>query len=109
MFNLWITTRSWLKKIIMINRCNICIEEQCKGAKNCNCETCSKISECTKYLKPTLRITRKCTQHCSMCCFSCSPKESEMMTVETAKQVAEFYENNNISYTQIMGGEFFKS
>jgi len=91
----------------MNNRCNICIEEDCKGAKNCNCETCSRANECPRFLKPTLRITRKCTQHCIMCCFSCSPKREEMMTFEMAEKVSQFYKNNNISYTQIMGGECF--
>lgn len=88
-------------------RCNICIEEDCKGAKNCNCETCSRAKECPRFLKPTLRITKKCTQHCIMCCFACSPKSEEMMTVEMAEKVAMFYKNNGITYTQIMGGECF--
>jgi len=42
-----------------------------------------------------------------MCCYSCSPKENEMMTVEMAEKVAKFYNKNGIYYTQIMGGECF--
>jgi len=87
--------------------CNICLEETCEGKRNCDCLACDKQAECYRFLKPTLRITRKCTQHCSHCCFSCSPKATEMMSVETAEQVAKFYENNNIFYTQLMGGECF--
>lgn len=90
-----------------MNRCNICIEEDCKGEKHCNCDTCARFKECPKFLKPTLRITRKCTQHCIMCCFSCSPECEEMMSVEMAEKVAKFYRNNGIFYTQIMGGECF--
>lgn len=90
-------------------RCNICIEEDCGGKKGCNCETCKVAAECPRYLgfKPTLRITKKCTQHCIMCCFSCSPKSEEVMTYDMALKVADFYKNNGIIYTQIMGGECF--
>jgi len=89
------------------SRCDICIEEDCGGKKNCDCENCDRLAECPRFLKPTLRITRKCTQHCIMCCFSCNPQCEEMMTYDMALKVAEFYKKNNVVYTQIMGGECF--
>lgn len=93
----------------MNNPCEICITEDCKGERTCNCETCKSRNNCPKLagLMPTLRITTKCTQKCLHCCFSCSPQRNEMMSVETAKKVASFYRSNGIEYTQIMGGECF--
>lgn len=90
-----------------MNRCNICLEESCKGKYDCHCDSCDKITKCYRILRPTIRITNKCTQECSHCCFSSSPKSDLMMTVESAKNIAAFLENNNIQILNIMGGEFF--
>ena len=91
----------------MDNRCNICIEESCGGTKDCNCKECKKRECCNKVLHPTIRITTKCTQSCQHCCFSCSPKKSDMINIKTAKDIAMFMKNNNIKSANIMGGEFF--
>lgn len=91
----------------MIKPCDICLDETCKGKHSCKCKACSKVSECSRYLHPTIRITTKCTQTCSHCCFSCSPKKSDFMPVETATKVAKFLKNNEINVITLMGGEFF--
>lgn len=92
----------------MSNRCNICIEETCKGAKyNCNCDACKLKDECNKLLRATIRITNKCTQSCSHCCFESSPKRTLMMTVDTAENIAKFLRSNKIEFLNLMGGEFF--
>jgi len=90
-----------------MQRCNICIEEDCKGKKDCHCDNCAHCKECNKILHATIRITTKCTQSCSHCCFECSPKKSDMMSVDTAKKIALFLGSNNISNITLMGGEFF--
>lgn len=90
-----------------MQRCAICIEEDCNGKKTCHCDTCSRIKECNKILHPVIRITKKCTQACSHCCFSCSPKCEEMITIKTASQIKQFLNSNNITIATIMGGEFF--
>jgi hypothetical protein len=90
-----------------IQRCDICIEEECKGAHNCYCDTCKNIAKCYKFLHPTIRITTKCTQSCIHCCWSCSPKHTDMMSIETAKQIRDFILSNNIQVISLMGGEFF--
>ena len=87
--------------------CDICIEEKCGGVKNCNCETCNIKDKCNKHLWPTIRITNKCTQSCSHCCFSCSPSKNKMMTAEYSKNIAKFLDSNNIQLITLMGGEFF--
>lgn len=61
------------------NPCDICLDEKCGGTKSCNCRNCSHRDDCRKYLHPTIRITTKCTQACSHCCFSCSPAKTRMM------------------------------
>ena len=70
-----------------MNRCNICLEETCNGLHNCQCEKCSKVNECYRYLHATIRITNKCTQECEHCCFECSPRAKKMMTIEKAKEI----------------------
>jgi len=90
-----------------MNRCDICIEEDCKGLKNCNCETCENRLKCNKFLHPTIRITTKCTQSCSHCGFSCSPKKKDMMDIEMAENISKFILNNNIKSLNLMGGEFY--
>lgn len=90
-----------------MNRCNICIEENCNGKYNCNCDKCNKINKCPRILRPTIRITNKCTQECSHCCFSSSPKSSIMMSLDMAKEISIFLKSNKIIYSNVMGGEFF--
>jgi len=87
-------------------RCNVCLDDNCKN-KSCDCTKCKHIKECDKVLSPIIRITDKCTQSCSHCCFSCSPKGNKMMTIEMAKNIKQFLTNNNILMCTIMGGEFF--
>lgn len=89
--------------------CDICIDPQCKGKRNCHCETCSKTDRCPRYLgvKPTIRITRKCTQACTHCLSECSPKCTEVMSLETARHISTFCKSNNIRRAEVMGGEFF--
>jgi len=89
------------------NRCDICIEEECKGTRDCNCDTCDKRDLCPKVLRPTIRVTCRCTQACSHCCYSCSPKRDEMMTPKMAGHVRRFLDNNNIDHITLMGGEVF--
>ena len=87
--------------------CDICLDERCNGTKSCNCNTCSHNKECYKFLHPTIRITTKCTQSCSHCCFECSPVKTRMMSVFTAKAIAQFLQNNHIFTLNVMGGEFY--
>lgn len=89
-----------------MNRCNICLEETCNGLHNCQCEKCSKVNECYRYLHATIRITNKCTQECEHCCFECSPRAKKMMTIEKAKEISLFLQNNLITSINITGGEF---
>jgi hypothetical protein len=90
-----------------VNCCDICVDPTCGGKKNCNCNTCSKKEDCYRSLKPTIRITRKCSQSCSHCCFECGPKEKEMMSPDMAHKVQTFMRTNNITRAETMGGEFF--
>lgn len=90
-----------------MNPCDICIDEKCNGKKNCDCLNCKMQSECNKYLKPTIRITTKCTQSCSHCCFSCSPEGNKMMSLKMARKIKLFLDNNEIKVINLMGGEFF--
>ncbi len=92
---------------LIVNPCSICLDEQCGGKRTCNCETCKVRSECPRYLHPTIRITTKCTQSCSHCCYSCSPQKSDMMSVETAREIGQFLKANEILAITIMGGEFY--
>src|SRR5574343_1137609 len=93
----------------MNSPCDICVDPQCGGKRNCNCTTCERRTSCYRLagLKPTIRITRRCTQQCNHCCFECSPNENEMMSVAMARNIGQFCQMNNIRYTEIMGGEFF--
>lgn len=90
-------------------RCDYCIEEECGGDRigRCDCDHCDKLESCPKVLRPTIRITTRCTQACGHCCYGSSPKRSEMMTVETARLTARFLDANGIWYASIMGGEVF--
>lgn len=90
-----------------MNRCDICVEETCKGLHNCKCETCDKLDKCYRVLRPTIRITTKCTQECEHCCFKCSPNGNKFMSIETAQNISKFLENNQITSLNVMGGEFF--
>jgi len=56
---------------------------------------------------PTIRITTKCTQSCSHCCFECSPNRNDMMNIDVAKSISDFIKKNNIDVINVMGGEFF--
>ena len=87
--------------------CDICLEETCEGRHDCHCDTCSLKDECYRKLHPTIRITNKCTQECGHCCFESSPKSNRMMSVETAKQIAQFIKANDVYSLNLMGGEFF--
>lgn len=89
--------------------CDICLDEKCEGRRTCNCETCKVKDECPKFagLRPTIRITTKCTQRCGHCCFSCSPKRNDMMTIDTSKVIGQFLKSNKIKSANLMGGEFF--
>lgn len=91
------------------NPCSICLDRECGKKGHCDCSTCKNRLTCPKFLRPTLRITSKCTQKCLHCCFDCSPARTEMMSVEMAEKVALFYKNNEITTTQIMGGECFQN
>lgn len=90
-----------------MNRCNICLEETCGGKKNCNCDTCSNLKECPKFLNATIRITNKCTQKCNHCCFKSSPDSKVFMSIDTARKISTFIKSNNIISINVMGGEFF--
>lgn len=90
-----------------MNPCDICLDEKCEGKRSCNCETCKVKEDCPKYLRPTIRITTKCTQSCKHCCFSCSPKKNDMMTIETSELIGRFLKSNKIRSANLMGGEFF--
>ena len=90
--------------------CNYCIEEECGGDKrmhNCDYSTCSKVNTCPKVLRPTIRITTKCTQSCNHCLYECSPKSSDMMSIKMAQKTSKFLKVNDIKLITIMGGEFF--
>lgn len=82
-----------------MDKCNYCYDRDCKS--------CNMKDVTDRMLRPTIRITTKCTQACRHCCFSCSPKKNDMMTVEQAEKVAAFLRKYEISYANIMGGEFF--
>ena len=89
-----------------MNRCDICLEETCKGTHNCNCDACSHRDECYRVLHATIRITNKCTQTCEHCAFSSSPDSQTMMSVEETKKIGQFMIANGVSYINVMGGEF---
>ena len=91
----------------MNERCKICIDPKCDGRMDCDCTNCKKASECYRIIRPTIRVTRKCTQNCEHCCFSCGPKATDHMTVETAETIAHFLKANDIFYANVMGGEFW--
>ena len=93
-----------------MNRCDICLDEKCKGTNNehkCNCKKCVHNKDCYKFLHPTIRLTTKCTQECNHCCFSCSPNSNKIMSLETAKTLTNFLKNNEIISLNVMGGEFY--
>ena len=87
--------------------CDICLEEDCKGKHNCHCSTCELFAKCYRKLHPTVRITNKCTQKCSHCCFESSPDSKVVMSVSQAEKTAKFLKSNEVLTCQIMGGEFF--
>lgn len=87
--------------------CDICLEEICGGAHNCDCSACDKQSTCYRVLTPTVRITTQCTQQCRHCCFECSPRRSDFMSIETAQNLRKFFINNSITVLNLMGGEFY--
>lgn len=90
-----------------MNRCDICLKEECEGKRDCKCESCALKIKCPRKLHPTIRITNRCTQKCAHCGFSSSPSSSLMMTVEQSRIVSQFLKTNEISYINVMGGEFF--
>lgn len=90
-----------------MNPCDICITEECKGKRCCNCSECSRKNVCYKILNPIIRITTNCTQSCNHCCFECSPTANKYMSISSARQISNFLKNNEISKCSIMGGEFF--
>lgn len=91
----------------MSSPCDICLKETCKGSHSCHCDTCKVKDKCYRKLHATIRITNRCTQECSHCCFKSSPKSNIMMTVEKAKDIAKFLKNNGVVTINLMGGEFF--
>lgn len=91
----------------MNDRCKICIDPKCDGRMDCDCATCDKQNCCPRVLRPTIRITRKCSQKCAHCCFSCGPDQTDHMTIATARTIAKFLKANDITYSNIMGGEFW--
>lgn len=91
----------------MSKPCDICIDEKCEGRHDCHCNTCKLIDKCPRHLRPTIRITNRCTQECGHCCFKSHPGSNIMMTIEQSKKTAQFIRNNNIEYVNLMGGEFF--
>lgn len=90
-----------------MKRCDICVDPKCGGEQNCNCDACPVVNECHRVLRPIIRITTKCTQACSHCAFTCSPKSNDMMSIETAQEIDAFLTSNNINTISIMGGEFW--
>ncbi len=91
-----------------MNPCDICLDE-CPKNGTCDCSKCDHSEVCPKFkgLRPIIRITTKCTQSCSHCCFDCSPKRTDMMSVSMAKNVKTFIDSNeHINFITIMGGEF---
>ena len=90
-----------------MNRCDWCLDDKCEKNGKCNCSECKLVNECYKFPRPTIRITNKCTQECTHCCFESSPKSKVMMTLETALNVGKFLKSNEIPMIQVMGGEFF--
>lgn len=89
-----------------MNRCEYCLDDNCKK-KKCNCSTCKLANECFKILHPTIRITNKCTQKCSHCCFESSPESNIMMSIKNADKICRFLKANEIVTINVMGGEFF--
>ena len=89
--------------------CDICIEEECKGTRNCDCSSCDKKDICPKKIKPTVRMTTRCTQSCSHCCYECSPSKSDFMTIEMAEKIKTFLNDHDAVYINLMGGEFYKN
>lgn len=77
------------------------------GPGSCNCATCDKRKVCPRQLRPTVRITLKCTQQCRHCCYASSPDHDEHMSVAIAADVAKFVGANGIRRLNVMGGEFF--
>jgi len=90
-----------------MNRCEICFDPPENCSHVCKGLDCKSYETCHRRISPVIRITKKCTQKCDHCCFSCSPNEDEMMTIKTASKIKKFYESNNILSMNIMGGEFF--
>lgn len=91
----------------MFKPCDICLEETCKGNHTCKCDTCKIKDKCYRNLSATIRITNRCTQECSHCCFESSPKSNIMMSVEMSQNIAKFINANGVYSLNLMGGEFF--
>lgn len=93
------------------SRCDICIKEECrkigKEPGSCNCRECKNLVACPKILHATIRITNKCTQECSHCCFSSSPRSEIHLLPDMAKKIQSFVNNNGVLILNVMGGEFF--
>lgn len=89
------------------NRCEYCFDPPKTGCAPtcCNCNTCANQHKCHRRLSATIRITRKCTQSCEHCCFSCSPKETSHMSLRVARQVNDFLTANKVEQLNVMGGE----
>ena len=90
-----------------MNRCDICLEETCGGKHNCHCEICNHSKDCYRYLHATIRITNRCTQECSHCCFESNKTSSIFMSVDSAKDIGKFLKSNDVMSLNVMGGEFF--
>ena len=88
-------------------RCDICFDEEKGCKKHCKGIDCKNHLTCHRVYKPTVRITTKCTQSCSHCCFSCSPKKDTFMSIDMAKDINTFFTNNKVSNVNLMGGEFY--
>lgn len=90
--------------------CDICLDK-CPHPEEggCDCSVCKSNNCCPKYLglQTTIRITTKCTQSCSHCCFSSSPDSKDFMTVEMSKEIGLFLKNNPFFSVNLMGGEIY--
>lgn len=87
--------------------CDFCFNPDKNCEHNCKGIDCANYSRCHRKLHEVIRITKKCTQSCGHCCFSCSPNETVMMTVQTSKEINQFNQFNHILMINIMGGEFW--
>lgn len=92
---------------MIMSRCDYCIDAEKGCLHQCKGEQCGHYQQCHRQLHAIIRITMKCTQECHHCCYACSPQETRMMTIATAKKINQFLQRHGIVKINIMGGEFF--